>query len=161
MRNFMLLWVPAAVALVHGSTALKQAELDYYHDAAALLRAWMSKVSIGPHTDTKLCVTNVNRPRLWVTLCGRDHLKFKCLVDLVRPVVNERNVIDAFARVARRPLLVIRPMPSKFIPSSAGAGKSSMGDAASHSLVSVPTATATESPNFASGEAEKRAQRGQ
>jgi hypothetical protein len=54
-------------------------------------------------------------------------------------------------------------MPLKFIPSFAGAGKPSVGGAAASSLPGGPTAiaTTTESPNFASGQAEERAQCGQ
>ena len=81
----------------------------------------MPKGSTGPYIDTKLSVTIVNWLRLSVTLCARGHLKLKCLVDVVRAVVNERDVIDAFTCVARRPLLVTQLMPLEFIPSSAGA----------------------------------------
>lgn len=82
----------------------------------------MPKGSTGPHTDTKLRVTIVNWLRPSVTLRARGHLKLKYLVDLVRAVVNERDVIDAFTCVAGCSLLVIQLMPLKFIPSSAGAG---------------------------------------
>ena len=81
----------------------------------------MPKGSTGPYIDTKLSVTIVNWLRLSVTLCARCHLKLKCLVDLIRAVVNKRNVVDAFTCVARCPLLVTQLMPLKFIPSSAGA----------------------------------------
>jgi hypothetical protein len=122
----------------------------------------MPRRSTGPHTDTKLRVTIVNWLRPSITLCARGHLKLKCLVDLVRAVVNERDVIDAFTCVAPCPLLVIQLMPLRFIPSSAGAGWPSVGGAAASSLAGSPTAiaTATESPNFASGQAEERAQCG-
>lgn len=82
----------------------------------------MPRGSTGPHTDTKLRVTIVTWLRPSVTLCARGHLKLKCLVDLVRAVVNKRNILDAFTCVARCSLLVIQLMPLKFIPSSAGAG---------------------------------------
>jgi hypothetical protein len=42
-------------------------------------------------------------------------------VDLIRAVVNKRDVIDAFTCVAQCPLLVTQLMPLEFIPSSAGA----------------------------------------
>ena len=67
----------------------------------------MLEGSTDPHTDTKLLVTIVNWLRPSVVLCARRHVKLKRLVDLVRAVVNERDVIDAFTRVGRCPLHVI------------------------------------------------------
>ena len=81
----------------------------------------MSRGSTAPHVDTKLSVTIVNWLRPSVTLCARGHLKLKCLVDLIRAVVNERDVIDAFTCVARCPLLVTQLMALEFIPSPVGA----------------------------------------
>jgi hypothetical protein len=42
-------------------------------------------------------------------------------VDLIRAVVNKRNVVDAFTCVARCPLLVTQLMALEFIPSPVGA----------------------------------------
>lgn len=107
----MLLLVPAQVAILqqHNITPAtpKLAQSDHHHNIAALLRVYISTRITGPHTDTKLCVTISNRLRPSVSFCGRGHLKLKGLVDLVRAVINERDVIDAFTRVARCPLLVI------------------------------------------------------
>jgi hypothetical protein len=120
------------------------------------------------------CLEEVLAPTLTPSYVSRSLIGFarrspfalvvtlNCLVDLVRAVVNERDVIDAFTCVAPCPLLVIQLMPLRFIPSSAGAGWPSVGGAAASSLAGSPTAiaTATESPNFASGQAEERAQCG-
>ena len=82
----------------------------------------MFRGSTDPHTDTKLLVTIVNWLRPSVAPRARRHVKLKRLVDLIRAVVNERDVIDAFTGVGRCPLHVIQLMPQKFFPSSAGAG---------------------------------------
>lgn len=62
---------------------------------------------LGPRTNTKLCVTIPNRLFPSVALCGCDHLELNRLVDLVRAVIDERNVNSTFACVGQSPLLVI------------------------------------------------------
>jgi hypothetical protein len=61
----------------------------------------MPRGSTGSHTATKLRVTIVNWLCPSVTLGACGHLKLKCPVDLVRAMVNERDVIDALTCVAR------------------------------------------------------------
>jgi hypothetical protein len=86
---------------------------NYHHDAATIARAYayLPRGSTGPYTDTKLRVTIVNWPHQSVTVCARGHLEFKGLVDLVRTMVNEWDIIDTFTCVARCPFLVIQLMP--------------------------------------------------
>ena len=80
-------------------------------------------------------------------------------MDLVRAVVNERDVIDVVTCEAWSSLLVIELMSLKSAHSQAGAGSLSVvGTAASTLAVDFSVnATASESPNFAPGQAEERA----